>query len=148
MVSICISAFLISACARDVTAPADPGALHVLLTVTIPGHCLVGGCDPPGGGRTSLALVRALNTGTTTVSLQTCGDYVQFREEQFVEGQWQWVGPAITCPINHGPITLAPGDSLQVNWWFASGTRRMVLAGSTTDFRDSSVSTSASFVIP
>ncbi len=121
----------------------------MLITVVIPGNCIVGGCDPPSADRTHLALVSVLNTGSVTAYLQACGDYAAMEEQQFVNGQWAFVGPAITCPVTPGPIVLAPGDSIQVNWFFATGRRRIVLGvASMLDLSDEALDSSAAFDVP
>jgi hypothetical protein len=132
------------------TDPLGPNAhvVHnVLITVAVPGTCLFS-CDPPGPNLT-LALVTVLNTGTTTSYLQTCGQQAAYAEQVLVDGQWLNVGPAITCPVGNVPISLAAGDSVQINWFFASGRRRVTLGvGSKVDMSDAGLATSAEVDIP
>jgi hypothetical protein len=69
-------------------------------------------------------------------------------EQQLVDGQWIFVGPAYTCPQTEGPIGLAPGDSIMSNWFFAPGTRRLAVGvGGTVDMSDQSLDTSAAFEV-
>jgi hypothetical protein len=99
--------------------------------------------------RRTLALVRVVNTGSSTSYLQTCGQQSALIEQQFVNGRWQYVGPAITCPNGAGPIALAPGDSVQVNWFLASGRSRIVLGvARRLDLSDEALDTSAAVDIP
>ncbi len=144
-------ALLLDACQHggDLTSPVANPVDNVLITVMVPGQCLNLGCDPPSADRTTLALVRVRNTGSVTSYLQTCGQQSALAEQQFVNGQWQDVGPAITCPVGAGPIALSPGDSIRVNWFFATGRRRIVLgvAGS-VDLSNEGLSTSAAVDIP
>jgi hypothetical protein len=137
----------LAAC-TDSTAPTSANPVHgVLITVDAHGRCIVGGCDPPGTGL-SLTLVRVLNTGTAPAFLQACGTYPALGEQQLVNGVWVNVGPAISCDFTPGPITLVAGDSVQVNWWFARGTRRLNLAvAGKSDLSDEALDTSAAFNI-
>src|SRR5215510_292502 len=138
---------LLVACSNDV-APTTANPVHaVLITVDVHGRCIVGGCDPPGANL-SLTLVRILTTGTAPAFLQACGTFPAFGEQQLVNGVWVNVGPALACVFTPGPITLAAGDSVQVNWWFAPGTRRLELAvAGKSDLSDEAVDRSASFEI-
>jgi hypothetical protein len=142
--------FALSACGTNVTAPLSANPVHdVLISVTIPGQCIVGGCDPPGGGRTNLALVTVTNTGSTTAYLQACGQQSAMAEQQLINGAWVNVGPAITCPVTPGPIALAAGQSIHSNWFFATGRRRMVVGvGGLPSLADAALDTSASFDVP
>ena len=137
----------LAACTNDM-APTSANPVHaVLITVDVHGRCLVGGCDPPGGD-VSLTLVRILNTGTATAFLQACGNRPALGEQQLVNGVWVNVGPAAACVFTPGPIALAAGDSIQVNWWFESGTRRLVLGvAGKSDMSDEELDSSASFQI-
>jgi hypothetical protein len=128
--------------------PADP--VHgVLITITAPGRCLAGGCDPASSDATTLGLVRILNTGTSPAYLATCGPHPALGEQQFIDGEWKNVGPAITCTFPAVSGTLAAGDSIQLNWFFGRGRHRLVLtvAGVPT-MADETLDTSASFDIP
>ena len=137
----------LAACTNDM-APTSANPVHsVLITVDTHGRCLVGGCDPPGANL-SLTLVRILNTGTAPAFLSACGTFPALGEQQLVNGVWVNVGPALACVFTPGPIALAAGDSVQVNWWFASGTRRLVLGvAGKSDLSDEDLDTSASFTI-
>jgi hypothetical protein len=115
----------------------------------MPGRCLVGGCDPPSADRTHLGLISVLNAGSATAYLQACGAQASLAEQQFVDGAWVFVGPAITCPNTPGPIALAAGDSIQVNWFFATGVRRIVLGvGGQLTMSDEALSASAPVYVP
>ena len=148
---LCAGLLLAAACAQDVTAPGGAITVHgVLITVAMPGRCLVGGCDPPGAGRTNLGLVTVLNTGTSTAYLEACGLQAAMEEQQFVNGQWVFAdNPAISCPNTPGPITLAAGDSIQANWFFAAGLRRIVLGDAgAVNLSDESLGASAPIAVP
>jgi hypothetical protein len=68
--------------------------------------------------------------------------------QQFVNGQWVNFGPAISCTNAPGPLTLAPGDSLQSNWFFGTGEWRMVLGvASQASMSDQALDASASITI-
>ena len=147
---VLFAALVLAACARDITAPGGAVQVHdVLIAVAMPGRCLVGGCDPPSADRTHLGLISVLNTGSATAYLQACGTQASLAEQQFVDGAWAFVGPAITCPNTPGPIALAAGDSIQVNWFFASGVRRIVLGvGGQVTISDEALSASAPVDVP
>jgi hypothetical protein len=141
---------LLVACRREIAAPLGANPVHeVLISVAVPGRCLVGGCDPPSADRTNLGLVRVLNAGSSTAYLEACGQQAAIVEQQFLNGAWAFVGPAIACPNTPGPIALAPGDSIQANWFFASGLRRIVLGvAATLNMSDEALDTSAAVAIP
>ena len=140
----------VTACAKDVTGPSSAiGADGMTISVDFNGGYIVGGCDPPGGGRTHLTLVTITNTGTATAYLTACGTYAAVGEQQFIDGQWTYVGPAISCPVTPGPIVLAAGASLRSNWWFATGRRRLVVGvGSDAALSDATLDASAGFDVP
>src|SRR3954466_15233563 len=86
----------LAACSGDIAGPVAAHPAHsVVVTVTAPGPCLVGGCDPFSVDATTLALIRIVNTGSSIAYLATCGTSVAIAEEQFVNGKWVWVGPAV-----------------------------------------------------
>src|SRR5258705_154278 len=92
---LCVALFALTACEHVPTAPLGAMPVHgVLITVAMPGRCLVGGCDPPGGDRTNLGLVTVVNSGVSTAYLHACGQYAAMHEQQLVDGQWTNVGPA------------------------------------------------------
>jgi hypothetical protein len=97
------------------------------MTVEIPGRCIVGGCDPVSGDRTTLALVRVVNQGPDTSYVGMCGPTPSFGEQRLIDGKWEFTGPAVACV--DGPLTmpLAPGDSLLANWFPPKGTSRITL---------------------
>ena len=144
-----ILAIVLAACADAATAPTAANPVHgVLITITAPGPCLTGGCDPPFGSAT-LALVRLQNTGASVAYLQACGNYPAIGDQQLVKGQWANMGPAYTCAFPSRPIPLAPGDSLRLNWYFAAGQHRLVLGvASDPTFTDEGLDTSAAVFIP
>ena len=141
-------ALLLVACGGDPTAPLNAHPAHgVAITVTSPGACLVGGCDPPGGGMT-LSLVSFVNSGNVPAYLRACGTQLAASEQEVQHGEWVNVGPAYSCAVTPGPITLAAGDSVRVNWWFLPGTRRILLGvSSTADQADEAQAMSAGFQI-
>lgn len=99
----------------------------VVLSVDVPGRCLVGGCDPFSSDRPTLALVHAVNHGSDTSYIAMCGPSPAFAEQVLVNGQWVFMGPVDAC-VN-GPLTmaLAPGDSVLANWYPPKGTSRITL---------------------
>ncbi|HEV8411940.1 MAG TPA: hypothetical protein VGQ30_15655 [Gemmatimonadaceae bacterium] len=149
VVCMLLTAFT-AACARDVTAPAFVAANPVRgVTITIDAHgrCLVT-CDPPFANAT-MTLVTIRNTGTSTSYMQACGSTEYVFEQQLVDGKWQNVGPAITCAVGPQSIALAPGDTAQMNWFFASGRRRLALGiGGVADMSDAALDTSAEIDLP
>ena len=124
--SVIILALGASACGSAALAGPLP-VRNVVMSVDGPGRCLVGGCDPFCGDRTTLALVRAVNRGTDTSYIAMCGPSPAFAEQQLIDGRWQFTGPGVAC-VN-GPLTmaLAPGDSVRTNWYPPKGTSRMAL---------------------
>lgn len=81
--------------------------------------------------------------------MPACGVYPAIGEQQLVKGKWANVGPAYTCAFPSRPISLAPGDSMRLNWHFAPGQYRLVLAvASNSTWTDEAIGTSAAVVIP
>lgn len=141
--------FAVAACSNDITGPtAAVVADDVVITATVPGSCRPGvACDPISPSYT-LGLITVRNNGTAAAYLRTCGSTVRLTEQQLVNGQWQAVGPAITCAVGPVSIALAAGDSIQSNWWFAPGTRRLALGvAPTADLSGEALAASASFVV-
>lgn len=102
---ILIAAALV-AC-TDSTSPAIVSH-GVVITIAVPGRCLVGGCDPVSLNVSHLGLVTIRNTATTTAYLQQCGPGPALSAQQFVNGQWVNFGPAISCTNAPGPLTPRP----------------------------------------
>jgi hypothetical protein len=128
----------------DVAAPAN----GVLLSVSIPGRCLVGGCDPVDEKFNHLALVTLTNTGVQKVFVPVCGTGPAIGTQQFVNGQWINVGPAISCAFGPRSASIAPHDSLQLNSFFAVGIWRLSVGAATdTTLAMESLSTSAPIVV-
>jgi hypothetical protein len=69
-------------CGNTVGPVAASPAHGVLITIAVPGRCLVGGCYPVSGDVSTLGLVRVLNTGTSLVYLTTCGPQPALTEQQ------------------------------------------------------------------
>lgn len=110
--------------APDVAVPAD----GLLISVTAPGPCLIGGCDRVNLDATTLALVTLSNTSGTTVFLAMCGTAPAIAAQQLIDGKWQFIGGAIACPFGPSSKPLAPNDSIQLNAFYGSGTFRLDLA--------------------
>ena len=143
------AALLLAGCAANSVAPlsANP-VLGVVISVTVPGKCIVGGCDPPSADRHSLGLITIRNTSASTAFLQPCGSGPAIGEQEYVNGRWENVGPAVTCALPNVAIPLAAGDSLRFNEFFAVGTRRITLGvASAASLADVALDTSASFEV-
>jgi hypothetical protein len=138
---------VLAGCGAGMTAPTQPvTAFGVLLTVTVPGRCLAT-CDPISPTVSRVGLVRVLNAGPQTVYFPNCGAPAGITEQELVNGMWVTVGPVIgyACTTN-GPTTLAAGDSIQLNWIFAPGRRRLVTTvASSASLTDPAPDASASF---
>jgi hypothetical protein len=141
------AAAMLAACTDAATSP--PIVSHgVMITIAVPGRCLVGACDQVSADFSHLGLVTIRNAGATTAYLHRCGPGPALAEQQFVKGQWVMFGPAISCPVTPGPLTLAPGDSLQSNWFFWAGEWRMTLGvASQASMSDETLDASASIGI-
>jgi hypothetical protein len=99
----------------------------VVMSVDVPGRCLAGGCDPISADRATLALVRVVNRGSDTSFIAMCGPSPAFDEQQLIDGQWQFTGPAVACVNGPPTMPLAPGDSVLANWYPPKGTSRMTV---------------------
>jgi hypothetical protein len=140
------AAVTMAACSNDVAPLTATSVDGVVISVTVPGPCLVGGCDPASSDATTLGLVRVVNTGSAVAYLALCGPRPAFAEQQLVGDTWTNVGPAISCVSGPASGPLAPGDSIRTNEFFAAGRRRLVLTvASVASMVDGAVATSAAF---
>lgn len=113
----------------DMVGPSNVAvpAHALLVSIAVPGRCIVGGCDPISTELNRLGLVTLANTGSAKVFIRLCGGAPAIGEQQFVNGQWINVGPAITCAVGPTSKAIAPNDSVQINMWFGVGTWRLNL---------------------
>ena len=140
---------VVAGCSSDMTAPGGATPAHgLLVSLAVPGRCLVGGCDPFSAQLNRLGLVTLTNTGNAKVFLPLCGSAPELREQQFVNGQW--VGMVIDYACVAGPVSkvILPHDSLQLNMWFGTGTWRAVIgAAADTMLTTQALSASAPVVL-
>lgn len=140
---------VVGGCSSDMTAPGGAmPANGLLVSLAVPGRCLVGGCDPFSAQLNRLGLVTLTNTENAKVFLPLCGSAPVIGEQQFVNGQW--VGMPINYACVAGPISkvILPHDSLQLNMWFGTGTWRAVIgAAADTMLRTQELSTSAPVIL-
>jgi hypothetical protein len=141
---------VLGGCAMDSVAPVgDAPVLGVVVSVSVPGTCLVGGCDPPNEEQHTLGLTRIVNTSTATAYLESCDSRPALVEQQRTSGGWVNVNQAAACAGPSGRIPLVPGDSLRFNQFFASGTRRIgVTVSSGAATADLAFDPSAPFTVP
>lgn len=138
---------LVCSCGGDIAGPNGAMPAHgVLVASTVPGTCLVGGCDPANGEATTLGLVRIVNTGAAQAFVEACSSLPAVNEQVLVNGQWQAAGPPAECPVGPRSIAIAAGDSIRFNRFLAPGTRRLVLGvGTDANLASEALSISASF---
>ncbi|MFI5231338.1 MAG: hypothetical protein ACHQSE_02380 [Gemmatimonadales bacterium] len=138
-----------AACSKDVTGPSAIVVDDVVITAKVPGNCRDGlACDPISAAYTTLGLITIHNNGGAPAYLRACGSTVAMTEQQLVDGQWKAVGPALDCAQGPPSIALAAGDSIQTNWWFAPGIRRLTVGvAATADLSGEALDASASFVV-
>ena len=122
-------AFTLAACSSSSFEPTR--AHDVLVTLTVPGPCVSGLCDP-AGNNSVLGLISVVNHGTAIAYLPTCGTVLDFGTQQFESGQWVNVGPADACVFPSTPVALARGDSMRTNGQFTAGRWRLLISVSTT----------------
>ena len=124
----------------DVATPAN----GLLVSLAIPGECLVGGCDPVSTDANHLGLITLTNTGTEEVFVPLCGTLPAMGTQQFVGGRWINVGPVAVCVAGPPSMVIAPHDSLRFNRFFAVGIWRMSVGAATdTALVNEGLSTSA-----
>jgi hypothetical protein len=141
---------LAGACASDVVAPQSANVVDgVAVSMVVPGRCLLADCDPVVRPGVLLGVGTIVNTSDHTAFLHACGmGLVALQEQQLVNGTWVNVGPGVLCTVGPSSVPLAPGDSVQFNEFFSSGTRRIVIGvGTTADLADETLASSASFVV-
>jgi len=141
----------ICGCSRgDMVGPTDVAtpANGVLLSLSVPGRCLVGGCDPIDAQLNHLGLVTLTNTSSQKAFVPLCGAVPSLGRQQFVDGEWMNVGPAVACVPGPRSMAIAPHDSLQINSFFAVGIWRLsVGAAADTALVTEGLSTSAPVVV-
>lgn len=146
---VLVAAVAGTACSSGVTTTGPIVVDNVVITATVPGTCRNGlACDPISTAYPTLGLITARNNGTAAAYLRTCGSDVAWTQQQFVDGQWQAIGPAVLCAQGPVSIALAPGDSIQTNAWFGPGTWRMALGvAPAADLTGEALDASAGFVV-
>lgn len=134
----CVVGLIVAAgCGAAAALDAPVPVRDVVVLVDLRGRCLVGACDPIALDRPTLALVRLVNRGTDTSYIAMCGPQPALAEQQWIDGQWQFSGPADACVNGPPSMALAPGDSMLTNWWPPTGLSRLMLGvGPTSSFRD------------
>lgn len=142
---------LIGACnSSDMAGPNDVAmpANGLLLSVSVPGQCLVGGCDPIDAQFNHLGLITLTNTGAQKVFVPLCGTLPAIGTQQFVNGHWVNFGPVASCVVGPPSTAIAPHDSLQINMFFATGIWRLSVGAATdTALATEALSTSAPVVV-
>jgi hypothetical protein len=122
--------FSASGC-HDVTAPAPPGLVSISLKL-----------QPATADGTPIS-VTITNSGKGTVLLgRRCNIDLMLWLQKYENGDWQWQGPAVACPNypDIGPITLAPGESLQAeSFAFSPGRYRVAVFAAPGDDSASAV---------
>jgi hypothetical protein len=147
MVLVVLGAFC--ACSSDIAAPTSPiPADGLLITVVAPGRCLVGGCDPVNSDANTLGLITLENTSGAPVFVSACGTLPALGLQELVNGEWQFVGPAVACVSGPKSIAIAAHDSLRLNQFFAPGVWRMTVSVATTQTLEPlALGASASFTV-
>ena len=141
---------LLGGCNGDLAGPnaAAMPANGLLVSLSVPGPCLVGGCDPVNLETNHLGLITLTNTGTEKVFVPLCGPLPAMGTQQFVGGTWINVGPVASCVVGPPSMVLAPHDSLRFNQFFAAGIwRSSVGAATDTALVNEGLSTSAAVVV-
>ena len=150
--SVCAASLVVLFCGcggnlvgpNDIAMPAN----GLLVSLAIPGPCLVGGCDPANSESTHLGLITLTNTGSEKVFVPLCGPLPAMGTQQFVDGKWVNVGPAVLCAAGPPSMAIAPHDSLRFNQFFAIGVWRLGLGAATdTALVDEALSQSAAVVV-
>ena len=148
---VCASLLILfCGCSGDLAGPNQVAvpANGLLVSLVIPGQCLVGGCDPANSESTHLGLITLTNTGSEKVFVPLCGPLPAMATQQFVDGRWVNVGPAISCVAGPPSTAIAPHDSLRLNQFFALGVWRMGVGAATdTGLVNEALSTSAAVVV-
>lgn len=141
---------MLGGCSGDLAGPNDVAmpANGLLVSLAIPGRCLVGGCDPANSESNHLGLITLSNTGSEKVFVPLCGPLPAMDTQQFVKGKWVNVGPAVSCVAGPPSMVIAPHDSLRFNRFFAIGVWRLGVGASTdTTLVNEALSTSAAVVV-
>jgi hypothetical protein len=137
------------ACSSGLTTPTSPMPADGLsITVAAPGACLVGGCDTANSEANTLALITLENMSGAPVFVTPCGTLPALGFQQFVNGEWQFVGPAVSCVSGPKSISIAAHDSLRLNQFVAPGVWRITLSVATSPTLEPlALSVSGSFTV-
>ena len=128
----------------EVATPAN----GLLVSVAVPGQCLVGGCDPVSGEANRLGLITLTNTGSEKVFVPLCGTLPAMGTQQLVDGKWVNVGPVASCVFGPPSMVIAPHDSLRFNSFYAAGIWRLSVGAATdTALVNEALSTSAPVIV-
>lgn len=141
---------LVGGCSGDLAGPTNVAmpSNGLLVSVAVPGQCLVGGCDPANAEQNHLGLITLTNTGSTNVFVPLCGPLPAMGTQQFVDGRWVNVGPVASCVFGPPSMVIAPHDSLRFNSFFAIGIWRLSVGAATdTALVHEGLSTSAPVVV-
>lgn len=131
----------------SLTGVATP-ANGLLVSVSVPGPCLVGGCDPANAESNHLGLITVKNTGSEKVFVPLCGPLPAMGTQQLIDGKWVNVGPAASCVFGPPSMVIAPHDSLRFNSFFAAGIWRLSVGAATdTTLVNEGLSTSAPILV-
>ena len=148
--SLTLLALLGGCSSSDLAGPTTVAvpANGLLVSVSVPGQCLVGGCDPVSTEINRLGLITLTNTGTEKVFVPLCGPLPAMGTQEFVGGVWVNVGPAASCVFGPPSMVIAPHDSLRFNSFFSVGIWRLSVGAATdTSLVNEGLSTSASVVV-
>jgi len=115
----------------NLTGVATP-ANGLLLSLAVPGPCIVGGCDPVSADFNHLGLITLTNTGSERVFVPLCGPLPAIGTWQFLNEKWVNVGPAVSCVFGPSSMVIAPHDSVRFNAFYGVGIWR-VSVGAATD---------------
>lgn len=122
---------LIAGCSSgDLTGVATP-AHGLLVSLVVPGPCVVGGCDPVSAEFDHEGLITLTNTGNDKVFVPLCGPFPAIGTQQFVDEKWVNVGPAASCVFGPPSMAIAPHDSVRFNAVYAVGIWRVSVAAAT-----------------
>ena len=123
---------IVGACSGgdNLTGVAMP-ANGILVSLTVPGQCIVGGCDPISADLNHLGLVTLTNTGSEKAYVPLCGPLPAIGTQQYINGTWVNVGPAVSCVFGPMSMVIAPHDSVRFNAFYGAGIWRLTVGAAT-----------------
>lgn len=145
---VCSLLILLTACGGGTQSVTGTPSLNLVPVHGVTMRASVAGRGPHG----DTVVVTFANGGSQVAFLPKCGAQPLLLNQQFVNDAWTGGVQNFMCPMSDqpGPVTLAPGATLQLVRFFDTAGRYRFLAsvGLIADLSDAQTDTSNAFDVP